>query len=439
MGKRFLRYEVDDIGKRNTNKFSYRARVLEGKLSTADAYTRKRIYINNRYSSKTKINIDHVVSIDTIISRYGDYLDKSDLKEIIVRDSNLVATNERLNKAKGAKSNFQYIVDNIDHPEMNITTATSMLLHQTYAEIDINSSAIQKIISKKVSESQDILFEKSQIDKIINNKSKSKSLIRKNNNVKSDDNQLSEVTELMLYSTAISSVEILYRSYNGELSKTEAAKEIVKETGIMIGAAVIDEMLVEIGKVLENKGINNTSDYFRLQTFTTTINSAISIIKYINADIDGYQCINSLIFNLIKAPIYSIAYAVGGPLAALITTSIVSEIQVKVSSWINEWQTELKLSKQQMKRYDKLLEDFNNKIQSDRTIINEYIQKKNHSYNSFVLNGYYNLCQSIKSNDINGVTNSLDQILTYFDKEILFENLAIFDEFFFDNNKVLKI
>ena len=243
----------------------------------------------------------------------------------------------------------------------------------------------------------------------------------------------------MLYSTAISSVEILYRSYNGELSKTEAAKEIVKETGIMIGSAVIDEMLVEIGKVLENKGVNNASDYFRLQTFTTTINSAISIIKYINADIDGYQCINSLIFNLIKAPIYSIAYAVGGPLAALITTSIVSEIQVKVSSWINEWQTELKLSKQQMKRYDKLLEDFNNKIQSDRTIINEYIQKKNHSYNSFVLKGYHNLCQSIKSNDINGVTNSLNQILTYFDKEILFENLDIFDEFFFDNNKVLKI
>jgi len=264
-------------------------------------------------------------------------------------------------------------------------------------------------------------------------------LIRKNNSVKSDDNQQSEVTELMLYSTAISSVEILYRSYNGELSKTEAAKEIVKETGIMIGSAVIDEMLVEIGKALENKGINNASDYFRLQTFTTTINSAISIIKYINADIDGYQCINSLIFNLIKAPIYSIAYAVGGPLAALITTSIVSKIQVKVSSWINEWQTELKLSKQQMKRYDKLLEDFNNKIQSDRTIINEYIQKKNHSYNSFVLKGYYNLCQSIKSNDINGVTNSLNQILTYFDKEILFENLDIFDEFFFDNNKVLKI
>lgn len=142
MGKRFLRYEVDDIGKRNTNKYSYRARVLAGKFSTADAYTRKRVYINNRYSSKSKINIDHVVSIDSILSRYGDYLDKSDLKEIIVRDSNLVATNEKLNKAKGAKSNFQYIVDNIDNPEMDITTATSMLLYQTYAEIDINSAAI---------------------------------------------------------------------------------------------------------------------------------------------------------------------------------------------------------------------------------------------------------------------------------------------------------
>jgi domain of unknown function (DUF1994) len=177
MGKRFLRYEVDDIGKRNTNKLSYKSRILAGKFSTADSYTRKRVYINNRYSSKTKINMDHVVSIDSILSRYGDYLDKSDLKEIIVRDSNLVATNERLNKAKGAKSNFQYIVDNIDNPEMDITTATSMLLYKTYAEIDINSAAIQEIISKKVSEQQNVLIKKSKIDEIINNdKSNRKSL-----------------------------------------------------------------------------------------------------------------------------------------------------------------------------------------------------------------------------------------------------------------------
>ena len=48
MRKWFLRYEFDDIRKRNTNKLSYKSRVLAGKFSTTDAYTRKRVYMMNK-------------------------------------------------------------------------------------------------------------------------------------------------------------------------------------------------------------------------------------------------------------------------------------------------------------------------------------------------------------------------------------------------------
>ena len=420
MSRKFLRRELDDIGKRNNNKFSYRSRLLAGRTTTVDAYTGEKIYLNKRYTPNRKINIDHVISIEQVKSWYGDSLEPSELREILVSDYNLVATNESLNKAKGRKSNLKFIIDNYDN--LNIVKITNLLKYQLYAEPNIHKDGVGKIITKKIKSCQITLNETIQSS---------------NKHIK--DLNLNDEMNFMLYSTALSSAQILYRSYNGELTRAETAKEIAKETGIMIGSVVIDEMLNEIGKLLEKEGLGNVTEFINIQSIVTSINSSITIMRYINSEIDGYQCINSLIFNIIKSPLYAIAYAAGGPLAALITTSIVSDIQYKISAWIIEWQSEVKLSKKQMRRYDKLIEDFNNKINSDRSVISKYIEKQNHLFDSQVLNGYYNLCFSIKNNNSKGITDGLNQILKYFNKEVIFKDLKSFDEFFFDDNQVLKL
>lgn len=421
MSRSFLRREVDDIGKRNINKSSYRNRQLAGKTTTIDEYTKEKIYLNTRYTPSKRINIDHVIPIEQLIKRYGDYLSVDELKKLSVIDSNLAVTNERLNKAKGAKSNLKYIIDNLGKPENNFITVTNMLKKQCHAELGINKMFIM-IMTDKMADS---------LSQPSNKIESSNKLIK--------DLKITDEMNFMLYSTALSSAQILYRSYNGELTRAETAKEIAKETGITIGSVVIDEMLNEIGKLLEKKGLGNVTEFINIQSIVTSINSSITIMRYINSEIDGYQCINSLIFNIIKSPLYAIAYAAGGPLAALITTSIVSDIQYKISAWIIEWQSEVRLSKKQMRRYDKLIEDFNNKINSDRSVISKYIEKQNHLFDSQVLNGYYNLCFSIKNNNSEGITDGLNQILKYFNKEVIFKDLKSFDEFFFDDNQVLKL
>lgn len=421
MSRRVSRREVDDIGKRNINKSSYRNRKLAGKTTTIDEYTEEKIYLNTRYTPSKRINVDHVVPIDKLINRYGEYLSVDELKKVGVIEDNLAVTNERLNKAKGAKSNLKYIIDNLGKTETNVLTVKNMLKKQCRAELGINKMFIM-IMTNKIEGS----------------------LSQPNNEIESSnkpikDLKISDEINFMLYSTALSSAQILYRSYNGELTRDEAVKEIVKETGIVIGSVAIEELLHEIGNTLESRDFADITEYINLQSIVSTINSSISIIKYINSDIDGYQCINSLIFNIIKSPLYVIAYATGGPVAKLITTFIISNIQCKISTWLIEWQSEVRLSKKQMRRYDKLIEDFNNKINSDRSVISKYIEKKNHLFDSQVLNGYYNLCFSIKNNNSKGITDGLNQILKYFNKEVIFKDLKSFDEFFFDDNQVLKL
>lgn len=421
MSRKFLRNELDDIGKRKL----YESRVLNGRTTTIDAYTGNKIYKNNRYTPHRRLNTDHVIPIKQGYSLYGDYLTVKELREILAQDYNLAITNERLNKAKGCKSNLKFIIDNfgnLDSYDLNVIGITKMLLYGTNANFNFNKDAVTKILSNNIRSCEIKLNDISQSS---------------NKNIK--DLKLNDEMKFMLYSTALSSAQILYRSYNGKLTRSETAKEIAKETGLMIGSVIIDEMLNEIGKLLEKEGLGNVTEFINIQSIVTSINSSITIMRYINSEIDGYQCINSLIFNIIKSPLYAIAYAAGGPLAALITTSIVSDIQYKISAWIIEWQSEVRLSKKQMRRYDKLIEDFNNKINSDRSVISKYIEKQNHLFDSQVLNGYYNLCFSIKNDNSKGITDGLNQILKYFNKEVIFKDLKSFDEFFFDDNQVLKL
>ena len=108
MSRKFLRCELDDIGKRKL----YESRVLNGRTTTIDAYTGKKIYKNNRYTPHRRLNTDHVIPIKQAYSLYGDYLTAKELREILAQDYNLAITNERLNKAKGCKSNLKFIIDN---------------------------------------------------------------------------------------------------------------------------------------------------------------------------------------------------------------------------------------------------------------------------------------------------------------------------------------
>lgn len=149
MSRKFLRCELDDIGKRKL----YESRVLNGRTTTIDAYTGKKIYKNNRYTPHRRLNTDHVIPIKQAYSLYGDYLTAKELREILAQDYNLAITNERLNKAKGCKSNLKFIIDNfgnLDSYDLNVIGVTKMLLHGTNANFKFNKAAVTKILSNNI-------------------------------------------------------------------------------------------------------------------------------------------------------------------------------------------------------------------------------------------------------------------------------------------------
>ena len=63
MSRSVLRREVDDIGKRNINKSSYRNRQLAGKTTTIDEYTKEKIYLNTRKLTKVLSTIIKIIRL----------------------------------------------------------------------------------------------------------------------------------------------------------------------------------------------------------------------------------------------------------------------------------------------------------------------------------------------------------------------------------------
>lgn len=123
--KKISRRDLDDIGKRNINKNSYRYRKFNGQSTMRDEYTGKTIHISSKISDNSNecgrlstditANTDHVVPIDEIKKKYEwmvekDVLTMEDLKEITNSDYNLAETSEKLNKSKGGSSNHKYLI-----------------------------------------------------------------------------------------------------------------------------------------------------------------------------------------------------------------------------------------------------------------------------------------------------------------------------------------
>ncbi len=101
---------LDDINKRK----EFKKDEFDGKRTTTDAYTGKRIYNGNlsnakhRHSTKTTTDIDHITPIAVVKKRYF-FVNENHQKKLANLKTNYAATNSSLNRQKGGKENHSYL------------------------------------------------------------------------------------------------------------------------------------------------------------------------------------------------------------------------------------------------------------------------------------------------------------------------------------------
>ena len=417
------RQDIDDFGKRNSNKDSYKNRYFDGKRSAIDEYTGERVFYSSKghYTTKTTANIDHVIPIDQLTKRYGKDVSRAELKSIANSDYNLATTSEALNKAKSNMSNHEYLwkkLKNCD-PE-DFTTTYNMLHKEASSETAVFASVKTSKISTKVKK-----LTKNNIDF---------------NPSKSVGKAVNAGTASALIALTISSCNNLAQIAAGEKSIGEAVKDIAFDSGSSFvssaGVSLMQDGVVNICTEYASKDIAKfVAQDLPIAEITTAVMVGRSVLRCLDGEITEEECATEIILNGAGYFAFKIGMLCGGPAGAVVASLIVSQI----SATVLKYQQEKKIAAKRMAQFNRIVSDALIALEKQKDILADFREKEREKLAKAFNTGFEYIQISILQNNVDGITDGLNCILSVFNEKCTFQSLDEFNEFFDDENAVLVL
>lgn len=417
------RRDIDDFGKRNSNKDSYKNRYFDGKRSAIDEYTGERVFYSSKghYTTKTTANIDHVIPIDQLTKRYGKDVSKAELKSIANSDYNLATTSEALNKAKSNMSNHEYLWKKLKNgdPE-DFTTTYNMLHKEASSETAVFASVKTSKISTKVKK-----LTKNNIDF---------------NPLKSVGKAVNAGTASALIALTISSCNNLAQIAAGEKSIGEAVKDIAFDSGSSFvssaGVSLMQDGVVNICKEYASKDIAKfVAQDLPIAEITTAVMVGRSVLRCLDGEITEEECATEIILNGAGYFAFKIGMLCGGPAGAVVASLIVSQI----SATVLKYQQEKKIAAKRMAQFNRIVSDALIALEKQKDILADFREKEREKLAKAFNTGFEYIQISILQNNVNGITDGLNCILSVFNEKCAFQSLDEFNDFFDNEETVLVL
>jgi len=439
------RNNIDDPYRRNRARDSYKNVHFDGKRSSVDEYTGKKIYYSKNaaysiagrhYTTKTTSNVDHVVPRKVLVERYGDNLTIEQYKHIANMNANLALTNEHLNKSKNDLTNFQYCIKYIkdqrkEGQQIDVGMVSKMLYAQAVAEVNIAPVGAAYVVQNKVSKS----LKKIPVPKNI-------SAVGETIRLRSEDVQQSMV---VCMASSISNIAAVTR---GEKTADQAVKDVAVDMGMAAanskGLDLLQNTIKEIAAKGDSSGLQKmTAAGLPLDEITAIINTGTDLVKLLAGQITAEECVCNLLVNglgHIAAGVGALfAGPVGGVILSIVVTNVAGAICNKVLSIVNEIKSRYKYEKQRIDQFIRIAGDAVAEIERQRGILKHIIETEfNHWDGSFEC-GFDLIYQSIFDNDPDKTAFGIDTILSVFNAKCAFATIGEFNSFFDDPEAVLVL
>lgn len=417
------RQDIDDFGKRNSNKDSYKNRYFDGKRSAIDEYTGERVFYSSKghYTTKTTANIDHVIPIDQLTKRYGKDVSKAELKSIANSDYNLATTSEALNKAKSNMSNHEYLWKKLKNGDPEDFTTTYNMLHK---EASSETAVFARVKTSKIS-------------------TKVKKLTKNNidfNPSKSVGKAVNAGTASALIALTISSCNNLAQIAAGEKSIGEAVKDIAFDSGSSFvssaGVSLMQDGVVNICKEYASKDIAKfVAQDLPIAEITTAVMVGRSVLRCLNGEITEEECATEIILNGAGYFAFKIGMLCGGPAGAVVASLIVSQI----SATVLKYQQEKKIAAKRMAQFNRIVSDALIALEKQKNILADFREKEMEKLAKAFNTGFEYIQLSILQNNVDGITDGLNCILSVFNEKCAFQSLDEFNDFFDNEEAVLVL
>lgn len=432
------RKDIDDYGKRNSRKNSYKNRSFAGKRTTIDEYTGEKLYYsskgitatfeqNRHFSTRKTANVDHIVPIDQMISKYGVDISNEQLKRITNSDYNLAITSEAINKSKSNMSNHEYLYKQFKNGESeSIKTIYNMLEKEISAKTAITADVTVTKYSEKVG------------NLVSSNKNKLNGVTSKVAN--STGSAVYSGTSTALTSLTVSSINNIVLIATGEKKINVALKDVaIDTTGSFVSAAGLDlvqQAIVEIVKHFEDSKIAQMLNKdLPIAEIAIMIMIGNSVIRFINDEISVEECVTEILMNGVGVLAYHLGMVLGGPVGAIVSTIVMGQI----SKAVIEYKQFLEVNEEKEIQINTIVRDALIEMEIQRCNLRNMIKEEFKDWDTAFNNGYKLIFISALENDVDGISKGIDSILSVFNEKSKFTTLNEFNEFFDDLEAVLTI
>ena len=420
MNMNIERKDVDDFARRNTQNDSYKNRLFNGKRTTIDEYTGKKLFYTskNHYKTTTTVNIDHVVPIDQLIKEYGNNLTAKEIKEIANSDFNLVATSESLNKTKSNMSNHEYLYKQLKKGKAeNLYTSFNMLKEEVSANLAIKTNIGIREIGKGLN---------------INDKS----IFKVSDTV---GNAMYAGNSSAMIALAVSSITNIAMIASGKKNIKEATEDLVKDTsGSFVSAAGLKLTEDAIKNIIKDKHIfNMTNKMLPIAEIATIVMVGNSVMKFIDGDISSEECVTEILMNGAGALAFSLAPITGG--AAIVASIVIGSICQTVNNVICSYKKAKKIDAKRNAEFNRILLEANIALEEQRRRLVQLKNMEQARFKTACNKGFELIFMSSLNNDVNGISQGLNCILFSFNQNCKFNTLEEFDNFFDDIDAILTL
>ncbi len=423
---KITRNDIDDYAKRNTDQDSYKNRQFAGKRTMQDEYTGKKIHYSQ--TSKGTINgnaianTDHITPIEKIRERYGNDLSTQELKEIANSDANLAMTQQRLNQSKGAKTNLEYVFSQVKKGQsVDAITTYNMLKKQVQSEVVLSLDANSRQIINRASDTIPS-FKSSMM-------ATQQSALRATN----------AGIDTAIVTLTIASINNIAACASGRKTVKEAGKEILDVTGSsFVSGAGVDIMQQTAQHLAVKTGSNAlksvASKGLPIAEITATVMVGNSILKYANGEINSEECVAEILMSGAGVAAYTLGMSLGGPAGAVIASVVCSQICETIAAY----KRKNKLNEEKLSAINSITTQALYNMEVHRNVLRTYIQEEYKKWDENIDSGFESIFAATISNDVEGISRGLNEILSILGKTTAFSSEKEFNTFF-DNDEAVFV
>lgn len=405
MSDKLKRSQVDDINRRNNAADSYKNRSFGNKKSITDEYTGKRIFYNaNKHINEKQSNVDHIVPLDEQIRRYGSDLTPEQIRTMANADANLANTNASLNKSKGALNNHEYIAK-------KYTEAGAAQIN------DVSETLFGKKIFKTNKKAVDCPDAVTSVN-MLKEEVKAEAHIRTQATKYKIENTVNEIKNSKVISSKLDAV----------------APSVKKATAA--GISVVQDGVVAVAKKAGAKDFAKLAGKnLPIMQLTMAVEIGGIVANYLDGNISGEECSAQIVCGTAGVLAANMAFALGGPVAAVVTSLVVGEITRAVT----KYQMERRLDKKRQAEFKHIINTALQSLEQQKQRIDEY-NKAKAAYMTAAFDGGFELVmQGVYAVDEKAITQGLNNILAVFNQKCAFQSLEEFNSFFDDKDAVLTL